>query len=275
MKTYIISSITNPNLYYNPALGWGDKAQAAEFTEEERLGLCKYCKHGDPLDRSGRCTASWVGQSDDMDIDMCGCHCSRLTLPESGCWILLNEPVQTNYLKVGPGGVCFAHGLYTEQQCPQMPACATDPQQEKWVALGKQSVEQPRDKGLAKLTAGDLAELREIVIAVIEAGDPVIKHHWQFYEPSDVFAVDQRRCFASAICAEIVKRAAPEAVKMSDITWGKCNRCENDASCQVNNERLCGFCSQRASRASATADPDHLRPDRGGNRAGDDYWGDR
>lgn len=34
------------------------------------------------------------------------------------------------YLQVGPGGICFAHGPYSDNQCPQFPACATDPQQQ-------------------------------------------------------------------------------------------------------------------------------------------------
>jgi hypothetical protein len=31
-----------------------------------------------------------------------------------------------------PGGTCFAHGPYTEMECPQYPACITDPPKEEY-----------------------------------------------------------------------------------------------------------------------------------------------
>ena len=35
-----------------------------------------------------------------------------------------------------PGGLCFAHGPYKDgMQCPQWPACITDPQKEEYFQL--------------------------------------------------------------------------------------------------------------------------------------------
>ena len=35
-----------------------------------------------------------------------------------------------------PGGLCFAHGPYTEgDHCPQWPKCLSDPQQQQWLDL--------------------------------------------------------------------------------------------------------------------------------------------
>lgn len=35
-----------------------------------------------------------------------------------------------------PGGLCFAHGPYTDgHQCPQWPECATAPRQQHWIEL--------------------------------------------------------------------------------------------------------------------------------------------
>lgn len=56
-----------------------------------------------------------------------------------------------NYLQVGPGGLCFAHGPYSEGgQCPQWPACATDPQNPEYVALGKRLVNGPKEHARLK-----------------------------------------------------------------------------------------------------------------------------
>jgi hypothetical protein len=38
-----------------------------------------------------------------------------------------------NYLQLLPGGTCFAHGPYTEMQCPKWPACITDPQKPEYM----------------------------------------------------------------------------------------------------------------------------------------------
>lgn len=47
-----------------------------------------------------------------------------------------------NYLRVLPGGLCFAHGPYTTQQCPKWPACATDPKDPDWIAEAERLTEQ-------------------------------------------------------------------------------------------------------------------------------------
>ena len=41
-----------------------------------------------------------------------------------------------DYMQALGGGVCFAHGPYTEKLCPHWPKCATDPQKPEFVAMG-------------------------------------------------------------------------------------------------------------------------------------------
>jgi hypothetical protein len=58
-----------------------------------------------------------------------------------------------------PGGLCFAHGPYTDgYECPQWPKCATDPQQEQWVDLAF-----ARSKRWALLRAAELLEKENLV----------------------------------------------------------------------------------------------------------------
>ena len=50
-------------------------------------------------------------------------------------------PARANFMQRLPGGVCFAHGPYTEDyQCPKWPACVTDPQKPEYVAIGMKQV---------------------------------------------------------------------------------------------------------------------------------------
>ena len=69
--------------------------------------------------------------------------------------------------------------------------------------------------GLGKLNAGDLAELRAIVLRVIDDGDPHRPeggNGWQMYEDEDVsedYADSQRLDFCDAIQAAVVAAAAP------------------------------------------------------------------
>lgn len=44
-----------------------------------------------------------------------------------------------NFLQA-TGGICFAHGEYTGQNCPEWPKCATDPHNPEYVALGEEQV---------------------------------------------------------------------------------------------------------------------------------------
>lgn len=50
------------------------------------------------------------------------------------------QRTQANYMQRLPGGICFAHGPYTEMQCPKWPACATDPQNPDYVKAGMSQV---------------------------------------------------------------------------------------------------------------------------------------
>jgi hypothetical protein len=81
--------------------------------------------------------------------------------------------------------------------------------------------------GLGKLTAHDLATLREILLDVLDDGcqccGPMpsdMKHHWEMFEGhvgnegyivTETQANEQRLLFVSAVVAEIVREAAPEA----------------------------------------------------------------
>jgi len=46
-----------------------------------------------------------------------------------------------NFMRQLPGGVCFAHGPYTEMQCPKWPACATDPQNPEFKKMGMAKID--------------------------------------------------------------------------------------------------------------------------------------
>lgn len=52
---------------------------------------------------------------------------------------------RVNFIQVGPGGVCFAHGAYSEQQCPYWPKCITDPQQDEYLAMGIRTIRMRSD----------------------------------------------------------------------------------------------------------------------------------
>lgn len=60
----------------------------------------------------------------------------------------------TNFMRQLPGGICFAHGPYTEMQCPKWPACATDPQNDEYKRMGMAQVADSRPT----ITADELIE---------------------------------------------------------------------------------------------------------------------
>jgi len=50
-----------------------------------------------------------------------------------------------NYMRVLPGGMCFAHGRYEGTECPKWPACATDTRNPEFVKEGMRQVQPPVD----------------------------------------------------------------------------------------------------------------------------------
>lgn len=76
----------------------------------------------------------------------------------------------------------------------------------------------PEPKGLGKLDVHGLAELRTIILQVIEDGDPNPREGWRFGDIrkpwvleglNDGFVKQQRRDFCDAIQSAIVAKAAP------------------------------------------------------------------
>lgn len=58
---------------------------------------------------------------DELEVEQLRTALSRSAVPAA------------NFLQKLPGGNCFAHGPYTEMQCPKWPACATDPQKAEYL----------------------------------------------------------------------------------------------------------------------------------------------
>lgn len=51
--------------------------------------------------------------------------------------------MNANYVQILPGGLCFAHGPYSEgKQCPQWPSCVTAPKNPDYIAIARRSIEQ-------------------------------------------------------------------------------------------------------------------------------------
>lgn len=78
--------------------------------------------------------------------------------------------MRASYLQVGPGGICFAHGPYTEQNCPQWKngwngsgpsTCLTDPKKDEYIQMAKRQVSIPEleravvDAGIAWRESND------------------------------------------------------------------------------------------------------------------------
>lgn len=65
---------------------------------------------------------------------------------------------------------------------------------------------------LGKLDVHGIARLREIVLEVIDAGDPVLSHvgdirEWFFYHKDEDYANEQRLLFCDAIATRIAEEA--------------------------------------------------------------------
>lgn len=62
-------------------------------------------------------------------------------------------------MQVMPGGLCYAHGPFTKEICPQWPSCATDPQQPEYVERGNAQVSIP---GLERAVVEAAVKQREV-----------------------------------------------------------------------------------------------------------------
>lgn len=87
-----------------------------------------------------------------------------------------------NYLRVLPGGRCFAHGLYTGPQCPKWPSCATDPKDPEQVRLGTEEVARSQETGEQGFQRG-LALARQVAEMAVETLNSM-----SYYEVGQTFA---------------------------------------------------------------------------------------
>lgn len=107
------------------------------------------------------------------------------------------------YLKVGPGGICFAHGPYGGQYCPRYEnntgiadcACVTDPQKPEYVALAQEKVRQTNK-------VYTQSQLDEAVKAERERSAKIAENHYVDHKASDKGLIHQGQCH-QAIAAAI------------------------------------------------------------------------
>jgi hypothetical protein len=75
----------------------------------------------------------------------------------------INTTASSNFMQVLPGGLCFAHGPFTEVQCPHWPRCGDDPQNPEYVAEGVRRVNEPKERARLEREVIEAAKARRLL----------------------------------------------------------------------------------------------------------------